>query len=316
MKSVKILFLLTFSVIIVSTIATSGYSHNSSQIQPKVNQNDTLTIYTYKNLMNNPYYDIAGNFSANSGISKDKITIVRFSDPYTLMNQLVKEKNSPKADVVIGIDNALTNLFNASGIFTPYDNQSVLDTINQNLLLDMGPNNNLIPFDYSVLSLYYNNTIINNSTYPFFNNFTFDDLLNSSLPSNIIIENPKTSTLGLGFLLWTIATYGDPSTGVFLKGFLAQDWHTFWQKIGKKFTYVDNYDQGYKLFSDPTANKTMIVSYTTSQAYDYCVKNITTSSSLITTFYNETNLNSTGWFQIEGLGMVRNSPNQVLAKNL
>ena len=313
MKFIQIVSLVFLSMMFFSTIPTDSVSQTVSPIQAKITQNNSLTIYTYKDLMNKPFYDIAGKFSNYSGINKDQITITRFSDPYALMNQLIKEKDHPKADVVIGIDNALTNLFNASGIFAPYDNESVLANINPTLLLDMGPNNNLIPYDYSIMSLYYNNTIINNSTYPFFNDFTFDDLINSSLTSNIIIENPKTSTLGLGFLLWTIATYGDPNTGVFLKGFLAKDWHTFWEQIGKKFTIVDNFDQGYQLFSDPTANKTMIVSLTTAQAYDYCVNNITTSSSLITSFYNKTNLNATGWFQLEGLGMVRDSPNQELA---
>ena len=190
----------------------------------------------------------------------------------------------------------------------------MLANIDSTLISDMGPNNNLIPYDYSLISLYYNTSIINNSTYPFFNNFTFDDLINSSLTSNIVIENPKSSTLGLGFLLWTIAIYGDPNTGVFLKGFTGgTDWHTYWQKIGKKFTVVDTYDEAYNLFSDPTANKTMIVSDTGKQVNDYCVNNITTSSSLITTFNNETQLNSSAWYQIEGIGMVRNSPNQELA---
>ncbi len=285
-------------------------------IQAENTQSGTLTIYTYKNLMNNPYYDIAGNFSAYSGISKDKITIVRFSDAYALMNQLIKEKTNPKADVVIGIDNALENAFNAfnaSAMFEPYTNQSVLNNLNQNLVINMGPNNNLIPYDYGVIGLNYNNSRLSSSMYPFLHNFTLNDLINSTLSSKIVIENPETSTLGLGFLLWTISTYGDLSEGIFLNGFLSQNWHTFWQKLGKKFTIAPNYEDAYNIYSNSANGKLMVVSYTTTPAYDYCINHISSSSTLITSFVNETQLNSSAWFQIEGMGIVKNSPNQFLA---
>lgn len=294
---------------------TSNFNMNVP-VQAKTTQTGTLTIYTYKNLMNNPYYDIAGNFSTYAGISRDKINIVRFSNAYALANQLLKEKSSPKADIVIGIDNALENAFNAfngTTMFEPYTNQTVLNNLNQNLIENMGPNNNLIPYDYGVVGLYYNNTKLTSSMYPFLNNFTFDDLINSTLASKIVIENPETSALGLGFLLWTISTYGDLTSGIFLHGFLSQNWRPFWQKLGKKFTIAPTYQDAYNMYSNPANGKLMVVSYTTTPAYDYCVQHTSTSSTLITSFVNGTQLNSSAWFQIQGMGIVRNSPNQALA---
>ena len=314
MKITKSFLLALFVVVLSSVVMNGNFVNLTTSIQAKNTQNDSLTIYTYKSLMNNPYYDIIGNFSSYSGISRDKINITRFSSPYELMNTIIKEKNNPKADIVIGIDNALTNLFNASDMFAPYENTSVLQNLDQNFIINLGPNNHLVPFDYAPIGLYYNTTRVNNTSYSFFNNFTLDDLINSSLASKIIIENPKSSTLGLGFLLWTIADYGDPSAGFFLKGFLAKYWQPFWKKIGKDFTITKNYNEAYNLFSDPSADKLMMVSYTTQQAYDYCTHGTTSSSSLITTFMNETRLNSSAWFQIEGLGIVKKSPNQALAK--
>ncbi len=315
MKNTKMISLLFLGVMIISITTGGTISTKNNSFRAKTEQSYSLNIYTYKSLMNNPFFDIAGNFSAFSGVSKDKINITRFSDPYALMNELVKEGNHPKADIVIGIDNALTNLFNASNIFAPYDNQSVLSKIPADLQSDMGPNNNLVPFDYAMIDLTYNSSRLSSTQYPFLTNFTLDDLINSPLASNTVIENPKTSALGLAFLMWTVAIYGDPTGMVFLKGFTGNgDWHTFWQKIGKKFTIAPTYEDAYNIYSNPSNNKSLLVSYTTQQVRDYCVNNITTTKSVVTSFVNETRLNSSAWYQIEGIGMVKNSPNQALAK--
>ncbi len=38
---------------------------------------------------------------------------------------------------------------------------------------------------------------------------SFEDLLKPDYRNRIILEDPRTSSPGLGFLLWTIAVYGE-----------------------------------------------------------------------------------------------------------
>ena len=304
MKIRKLIGLLILGMIFISMVNGEAIATTSKSPLAKTVSSTTLKIYTYESLMADTYYDIAGNFSALTGIN---VSITRFSDA----NQLVTELQSgAKPDIVIGIDNALINLFNVSDYFVQYDNATVLQNINPTLINNLDPSHYLIPYDYGVISLTYQNQVVNSSTYPFLKtNFTFDDLLNSNLASKIVLENPKISSTGLGFLLSTIATYGDNNRSI--AGVLGQNWKTFWQHVGKKFTITKSWNDAYTVFSDPKAGLPVMVSYLTDPAYNYCLYNDTSTSSILTTLSNGS---EAGWFQIEGLGIVKNSPNQASAK--
>ena len=298
----KLISLSVLGLILVSMVS-GQVSSTTTTPHAKMSSTTTLKIYTYESLMQDVYYNIEGNFSAFTGIN---VSITRFSDA----NQLVTElKSGAKPDIVIGIDNALINMFNASDYFVQFDNASVLQNINPTLIQNLDPSHYLVPYDYGVIALTYLNQVVNSSTYPFLtNNFTFNDLLNSNLASKIILENPKISSTGLGFLLSTIATYGDNSSGI--TGVLGKDWKPFWENVGKKITITDSWNSALAAFNDSTNGFPVMVSYLTDPAYNYCLYNDTSTSSVITTLSNGT---QSGWFQIEGLGIVKNSPHLTAA---
>lgn len=294
---------------LVSGGAISTYTINSTN---KVSQSNLLTIYTYQSLMADPYYDIAGNFSALYGISKSDITIQRFSDANALVTRLEQEKDHPVADVVIGIDNALEYLANMSTLLTPYTNTTVLNSINPNLISNLDSKHYLVPYDYGMISFYYNNQIVNNATYPVLNNLTLNALAASPLISKLVTENPQISSTGLGFLLWTIAYFGDNQTmrnvpG--LTGWRYGNWRQYWSEIHSQVNITATWNDAFTVFSDPSANRPLMVSYGTSPAYDYCVDNVTTTSAAVSKFNNT----QYGWNQIEGIGLVKNSPHPALA---
>ena len=306
-KKLKKINFLAFSLLLMIALSMVNSQVNSVSpihFQEKTTANPTLQIYTYQSLMSDAYYNIAGNFTAYSGIN---VNITRFSDANELVTQLVS--GGSKADLIIGIDNALINLINVSDYFVQYDNTSVLNNINSNLINNLDPGHYLIPYDYGVIALTYQNQLINSSNYPFLNNFTFNDLLNSNLASKIIVEDPQISSTGLGFLLSTIATYGDNNTNI--TGLLGKDWRPFWKQLNNKFTVTGSWNDALTSFLNPKAQLPVMVSYLTDPAYNYCRYNDTSTSSAITTLSNGS---KTGWFQVEGLGVVKNSPNQVAAK--
>jgi thiamine transport system substrate-binding protein len=268
-----------------------------------------LTIYTYDSLFWDPYYDLEGNFSEFSGIPKKQINIIRLDDANAIVARLLIEKDQPQADVAIGIDNALIHLIeNKSDIFELYtpENISQIDT---NLIQNLDPDKYLTPYDYGIISLYYQNNVINSSTNPELGNLTLDTLLTSEILSMLIVENPKFSSPGLGFLLWTIAVYGDPEINI--DGLLTDNWRDWWRTAkNSDMTITKSWGDAFDIFFEPSEGKPIMVSYGTSPAYGYCQWE-DDSTSAVVTYENDT---ANAWFQIEGIGLVKNAPHKDNAK--
>jgi thiamine transport system substrate-binding protein len=134
-------------------------------------------------------------------------------------------------------------------------------------------------------------------------NLTLDSLLNSNLIGKLITENPKFSSPGLGFLLWTIAVYGDPQKNI--NGLLGSDWRLFWNQARNKINITKSWGDAFTIFFDENENKPIMVSYGTSPAYGYCLWGDDSTSAALTYENNSPN----AWLQIEGVGLVKNAPN-------
>ena len=277
-------------------------------------QNAKLVIYTYESLLGDPAYDIEGNFSQFAGIDKSEIVIHRFDDANEIVTRLLQEKDAPQADVVIGIDNALIHLIeDKSSVLEKLTSTDIpnINNLDQNLLQNLDPDQYLIPYDYGIISLWYDNTRVNSSLYPELENMTLDSLLESALLNKLIVENPKFSSPGLGFLLWTIAVYGDPS--IDFNGLLGKNWRDWWQQARDNITITKSWGDAFNIFFNEEEDKPIMVSYGTSPAYGYCLGydgNQPATTALLS--HEKGKLNA--WLQIEGIGMVKNAPHPELAK--
>ena len=104
-----------------------------------------------------------------------------------------------------------------------------------------------VPFDYSYLAFVYDTESVKNPPK------SLDDLVNGDPEQKIVIEDARTSTPGLGFLLWMKAVYGNEA---------ADKWKTLSKRI---LSVTPGWSEAYGLF---TSGETPIVlSYTTSPAY-------------------------------------------------
>ncbi len=282
----------------------------SSFVQAKItkSQDVELIIYTYDSLLADPYYDIAGNFSTFSGIAKSNIQITRFSDANEIVTRLTLEKDNPLADVVVGIDNTLIHLIENKGAVLEAYSPTPISQIDSNLIQNLDPDYYLIPYDYGIISLYYHNQIINSTTNPELNNLTLNSLLDSDLLSMLLVENPKYSSPGLGFLLWTIAVFGDPEIN--LDGLLDSNWRYWWNSSRNEITITNSWGDAFEIFFNPNEGKPIMVSYGTSPAYSYCQWADNSTSAVVTYENNQQN----AWLQIEGIGLVKNAPHQANGK--
>ncbi len=285
------------------TINSSHLPINSIGVTDR-SQGTQVVIYTYDSLFADPEFDLEGNFSLFSEIPTTDIQIIRLEDANAIVTRLIAEKDQPQADVVIGIDNVLMHLIsNLSSVLEPYSPPD-LNQIDDNLIQNLDPDKYLIPYDYGIISLYYHNYIINETSYPELSELTLDSLLDSDLLSMLIVENPKFSSPGLGFLLWTIAVYGDPEIN--FDGILKKDWRDWWRAASTSITITKSWGDAFDIFFEPAEGKPIMVSYGTSPAYGYCQWQ-DDSTSAILTYENGT---ANGWLQIEGIGLVKNAPHK------
>ena len=169
----------------------------------------SLVIYTYESLLADPGYDFVSAYAAYSGISTDSIKVVYMEDANSILSKAILEKDSPTADVLIGLDNVLIHKAKDEEILENYNSPSLVN-ISSNLITNLDPEKYLLPYDYGIIAFWFDLNRINFTTNPELEYLKLSDILKYNLDKKLVVEDPTLSSPGLGFLLWTIAIYGDP----------------------------------------------------------------------------------------------------------
>lgn len=284
-------------IFVVSVIGAGIYIFN----QP----NPDLVIYTYNSLLADPGYEFDRAFEAYAGLPNGSVKVVYLDDSASVLNRAVLEKDSPVADVLIGIDNVLVGKARSAEILTAYEptgSSNLIDGLADNLASDYL----LTPYDYGVISLYYLEDRIQGDIDP--DTFELMDLLDPSLAEQTIMIDPRLSSPGLGFLLHTIGIFGDEASGI--DGVIDGDWETYWNELSDNYRLSASWGDAFNLLYTEEEGRPMMVSYTTSPAYGACLYDDPGSKSILS---NELNT-KWGWQQIEGIGLAKNAPHEQLAK--
>ncbi|MHB9807406.1 thiamine ABC transporter substrate binding subunit [Pantoea ananatis] len=200
-----------------------------------------LTVYTYDAFSADwgPGPAVKKAFEAQCGC---KLKFVALEDGVSLLNRVRMEGKNTKADVVLGLDNNLLQAAQQTGLFAKSD----VDT--RELQVPGGwKDTTFVPFDYGYFAFVYNkNTLKNPPT-------SLKELVESPEKWRVIYEDPRTSTPGLGLLLWMQKVYGDNAPEA-------------WQKLAKKtVTVTKGWSEAYGLFLKGESD--LVLSYTTSPAY-------------------------------------------------
>jgi len=209
---------------------------------------------------------------------------------------------------LIGIDNVLIYTAKEEEILQPYDSPA-LSNISQTIIDNLDSEKYVLPYDMGVIALWHSVNRINTTTNPELANLTLQDILDYDLDKKLVVQNPNFSSPGLGFLLWTIAVYGDANIG--FEGLLGQNWRDWWKEAKKDLRIVSSWGDAFSIYYTEEENRPMMVSYGTSPAYDVCHPiygvgdgNPPPSAAILS---HEQNLEN-AWLQIEGIGLVNNSP--------
>ncbi|KJV11180.1 thiamine ABC transporter substrate-binding protein [Elstera litoralis] len=200
-----------------------------------------LTVYTYSGFAAKwgPGPALKAGFEESCGCT---LTFVGVDDGVALLTRLRLEGKATKADVVVGLDQNLTVEAAETGLFVPHG----VDP--KSLALPVAWNDaTFLPFDYGAFAVVYDTKALPQPPK------SLKELVEGDPKQKIILQDPRTSTPGLGMLLWVKAVYGDQAPAA-------------WAKLrGRILTTTKSWGDAYSLFTKGEAP--MVLSYTTSPAY-------------------------------------------------
>ena len=206
-----------------------------------------LTIYTYDSFVSDwgmgPL--IKPTFEEQCGCT---LNLVGMDDAVAMLQRLKLEGASTKADLVLGLDLNLVDDAKNSGLFATHS----VDTNTLEMPIDW-QDDTFVPFDYGYFAFVYNTELMPNPPK------SLDELVNAGPELKIIIQDPRSSTPGLGLLLWVKAVYGDKADEA-------------WAQLSDNIlTTTKGWSEAYfSLFLAGEAP--MVLSYSTSPAYHMAVE--------------------------------------------
>ena len=198
-----------------------------------------LTIYTYDSFVSDwgPGPQLEATFEAQCHCDLEFIAV---DDGVSILNRLRIEKENTKADVLLGLDDSLTEIARHESLVQPHSIQP--NTLKTDLHWQ---DQDFIPYDYGYYAFIYNT---NNIKQPV---TSLKALIESD--ASVIYQDPRTSTPGQGLMLWVKAVYGDQAP---------QAWN---QLATHTVTVTKGWWEAYSMFLEGDAD--YVLSYNTSPAY-------------------------------------------------
>ena len=202
---------------------------------------DSLTIYTYDSFTSDwgPGPVIEAAFEVECDC---EVNFVAVADGVALLNRLRLEGQNTDADIVLGLDTNLVVEAKETGLFAPHgislDNVDVPGGFEDEVF---------VPYDYGYFAFVYDTEAVD--TPP----ASLRELVEGGPEPAIVIQDPRTSTPGLGLMLWVKHVYGDEADEA-------------WTQLSRRVvTVTPGWSEAYGLFT--SGEVPMVLSYTTSPAY-------------------------------------------------
>ncbi len=247
-----------------------------------------LTIYTYDAFAADwgPGPKIRQIFEKDCNCS---LKFVAADSSIGALRKIQLEGASTKADIILGLDTNIAEAARMTGLFAEHD------ITPKNLSIPLNGNaaegstwedKTFLPFDYSYFAFVYNRK--KTKTAP----TSFEQLAAMPDDFKIVIQDPRSSTPGLGLLLWIKTIHGDRAADI-------------WKSIAPKIlTITKGWSDAYGLFLKGEAD--MVLSYTTSPAYHLIAEK--------DSGYASARFSGGHYMQIEVAGILKSSKHPDLAR--
>ena len=239
-----------------------------------------LVVYTYESFVAEwgPGPAIKQAFESTCDCTLEWVGV---QDGVAILTRLKLEGEGARADVVLGLDQNLIEEARQTGLFAPH--RTPTDGID--VPIDW-TDDTFLPFDYGYFAVVYDTEVVSDPPR------SLKELVDGDPAQKIVIQDPRTSTPGLGLLLWMKAVYGEEAGAA-------------WERLRPRvLTVTPGWSEAYGLFTKGEAP--MVLSYTTSPAYHMIEED--------TERYAAAAFEEGHYVQIEVAGMLKGSKNQDLAR--
>lgn len=264
-----------FSLAVLSCLLGLLLASTSSAQEAK-----SLTVYTYESFISKwgPGPKVKAAFEKTCDCT---INFIGVSDGVALLTRLKLEGQTSKADIALGLDTNLIEEAKQTGLFAPHGIDTISAKVPGSFRDDV-----FVPYDYGHFAVVYDTQVL--KTPP----KSLKDLVEGDASQKIVIQDPRTSTPGLGLLLWVKSVYGDKAPEA-------------WAKLKNRvLTVTPGWSEAYGLFTKGEAP--MVLSYVTSPAYHMVEEK--------TDRYQAAKFEEGHYIQIEVVGMLKAGQNQDLAR--
>ena len=219
-----------FSILLAAGLLTTT--------QAVAQEKPVLTVLTYDSFVADwgPGPAIEAAFEETCGCD---LQFVAAGDGAALLARVRLEGARSDADVVLGLDTNLTAAASETGLFAPHGIAA------EGLSLPVAwEDETFLPYDWGYFAFVHGTDMADVPT-------NFRALGESD--TSIVIQDPRSSTPGLGLLLWVKSAYGDEAPAI-------------WESLADNIvTVTPGWSEAYGLFLEGEAD--MVLSYTTSPAY-------------------------------------------------
>ncbi|HEV7433365.1 MAG TPA: thiamine ABC transporter substrate binding subunit [Pseudorhizobium sp.] len=243
-------------------------------------QEKALTIYTYESFTAEwgPGPKVKEEFEKTCDCT---VNFVSVADGVALLSRLKLEGEATDADLALGLDTNIAAEAKATGLFEEHRVDITAVDVPGGYRDDM-----FVPYDYGHFALVYDTEVL--SAPP----SSMKELVEGDPAQKIVIQDPRTSTPGLGFLLWVKSVYGDQAPDA-------------WRKLRQRIlTVTPGWSEAYGLLTK--GEVPMVLSYTTSPAYHMVAEG--------TERYQAASFAEGHYIQIELVGLLKTSDSKELAR--
>ena len=207
----------------------------------QANALESLTVYTYESFSAEwgPGPKVEAAFEKQCSC---ELKFVSLADGVAILNRLKLEAEKSSAEIVLGLDTNLVEEAKLTGLFAVHGIDTRAVSVPGGYTDDV-----FVPYDFAHFAVVYDSEKV--KTPP----KSMADLIAGPADRKIVIQDPRTSTPGLGLVLWIKQLYGDKA---------GEAWARLKPKV---LTVTPGWSEAYGLFTKGEAE--MVLSYTTSPAY-------------------------------------------------
>ena len=250
-------------------------------------------------VLTNDSFDIGEEIIAQfEEINNASVTIQKAGSSGQVLNRAILEKGNPSGDLLNGVDNTFLSRALREEIFIQYKSGQIGNIPAQFILDDTF---HVSPVDYGYVNINYDIAYLDDKGLA--PPASLEVLTQPEWDGRLVVENPATSTPGLAFLISTVSYFGEDDE---------YDYLDFWADLKKNNVAVkEGWSEAYYTdFTKYGGDRPLVVSYATSPAAELFFSEgayeVPPTGNVL--------VDKATFLQIEGIGILKGTDNETLAK--